>query len=72
LDAADAAACALAACAWAVAQGAPLLRIAVPGAHPALKPLLDAGALINYVEMYCAARDDLFDPRRYISSGDML
>ncbi|HEY7984599.1 MAG TPA: GNAT family N-acetyltransferase [Ktedonobacterales bacterium] len=71
-DEADAAECALAACAWALAHGAPLLRIAVAGPHPALKPLLDAGARINYVEMYCATRDDLFDPRRYISSGDML
>jgi hypothetical protein len=26
----------------------------------------------QYVETYCATRDDLFDPRRYISSGDML
>ncbi len=69
---ADAAACALAACAWAVASGAPLLRMSVPGPHPALAPLLEAGARINYVETYCASRDDLFDPRRYISSGDML
>jgi ribosomal protein S18 acetylase RimI-like enzyme len=71
-DEADAADCATAVCAWAVASGAPLLRVSVPGPHPALKPLLEAGARINYVEMYCAARDDLFDPRRYISSGDML
>jgi GNAT superfamily N-acetyltransferase len=72
VEEADAAGCALAACAWAVAGGAPLLRVSVPGPHPALKPLLDAGARINYVETYCATRDDLFDPRRYISSGDML
>jgi GNAT superfamily N-acetyltransferase len=72
LDAAEAADCALAACAWAVARGAPLLRCSVPGPHPALRPLLEAGALINDFDTYCASQDDLFDPSRYITSGDML
>jgi GNAT superfamily N-acetyltransferase len=76
-DEADAAACALAACAWAEASGAPLLRISVPGPHPALRPLLEAGARINYVETYCSSditlttKISLPDPRRYISSGDL-
>jgi GNAT superfamily N-acetyltransferase len=73
----DAASCVLAACAWAVADGAPLLRISVPGPHPALVPLLEAGARINYIETYCSSeitlttKISLPDPRRYISSGDL-
>jgi hypothetical protein len=68
----DAAECVLAAVAWACAR-ASVVRVAVPGPHRALKPLLDARFRINYVETFCsAAADTFFDPCRYVSSGDLL
>ena len=68
----DAANCVLAAVTWACARAA-VVRLPVPGPHPALKPLLDAHFQIVYVETFCsAAAEPFFDPRRYISSGDLL
>ncbi|HEX9412570.1 MAG TPA: hypothetical protein VF916_03635, partial [Ktedonobacterales bacterium] len=68
---ADSAACVLATVAWASARTA-VFRIAVPGEHPALKPLLDAACKIVYVETFCSSAAPLFDPQRYVTSGDLL
>ena len=70
-SAADALACALAAVAWARERSAGI-ELAVPGPHPALKALLDAGFAIEYVETYCASDPTLVDPMRYIGSGGDL
>jgi len=65
----DAAACVLAAVAWARLRG-PLVDVAVPGPHPALAPLLEAGGRIIYVETFCASGpEEAVDPRRYAGSG---
>lgn len=69
--AADAAACVLAAVAWALPHG-PIVDVAVPGPHPALAPLLAAGARIIYVETFCASDPSLVDPTRYLGSGSEL
>ena len=48
-------------------------RIVIPGPHPALRPLLEAGYRIVYVETFCSsATTPFFDPRRYLPSGDAL
>lgn len=48
-------------------------RVIVPGPHPALGPLLEAGFRIVYVETFCSsALAPFFDPRRYQPSGDAL
>ena len=68
----DAAACTLAALGWlrARAKGVCLM---VPGPHPALAPLLDAGLRIEDAYSFAASGDEPFyDPRRYISSGPDL
>jgi GNAT superfamily N-acetyltransferase len=71
-DSAAAAACVAAAVAWALPLG-PVLDLAVPGPHPALAPLLEAGFRITYVETFCAsAPDGAPDPRRYLGSGGDL
>lgn len=50
-----------------------VLRVAVPGPHPALAPLLDAGFRITYVETFVSsATAPFFDPEHYLSSGDLL
>lgn len=68
----DAADCVLAAVDWARTRNA-TLRIAVPGPHPALAPLLDAGFRITYVETFCSSSaEPFFDPRCYVSGGDLL
>lgn len=68
----DSLACTLAAMGWA-ASHAPMLRIDVPGPHPALAPLLEAGFRILDVDTYCQGGMDLVaDPSRYISSGGSL
>jgi hypothetical protein len=70
-SAADARACVIAAVAWARERRADV-EVAVPGPHPALKPLLDAGFAIEYVETYCASAPALVDPMRYVGSGGDL
>jgi hypothetical protein len=68
----DAAAGVLAAVAWACASAA-VVRVPVPGPHPGIKLLLDARFQIVYVETFCsAAAEPFFDPRCYVSSGDLL
>lgn len=68
----DAAACVCAAVEWARTR-CEALRLAVPGPHPALGPLLTAGCQIVYVETFCAADGfAVFDPERYMPSGDFL
>lgn len=59
----------------AVARAAELgtfVEIAVPGPHPALRPLLDAGFKIVYVETACVADPTMIDPERMIGSGGDL
>lgn len=68
----DAAVCALAVVGWARQRSA-TLRIDLPGPHPALAPLLDAGFQIVYVETFVSsARTPLFDAHRYVASGASL
>jgi hypothetical protein len=67
-----AALCAAAAVRWAV-ERAPVIRVDVPGPHPALAPLLEAGFRITYVETFVASSaEPLFDPARYLGSGGSL
>lgn len=62
----------LAALAWARERG-PIVELSVPGPHPALAPLLEAGARIGYIETFCASGDeDFVDARRYLASGGAL
>ncbi|QBD75416.1 GNAT family N-acetyltransferase [Ktedonosporobacter rubrisoli] len=69
----DAAEATLALVDWAC-QRASVVRIDVPGPHPALAPLLDSGFQITYVETFVsAAKQAFFDARCYIpSSSDLL
>jgi len=65
----DALACALAAVRWG-RERASLLRLAVPGPHPALRPLLDAGFRIADFDTFAStANASFFDPRCYLSTG---
>ena len=61
----------LAAVAWAQAR-APRLKITVPGPHPALRPLLEAGFHIDYIGTFCASPTVRLNPARYIASGEDL
>jgi ribosomal protein S18 acetylase RimI-like enzyme len=61
----------LAAVGWAHAR-APRLEISVPGPHPALRALLEAGFLIDYIGTYCASSAVQLNPRLYIASGENL
>jgi hypothetical protein len=46
------------------------VRLAVPGPHPALRPLLDAGMRIADFDTFVStAREPFFDSRRYLSTG---
>ncbi len=55
------------------AEHAPTIRLAVPGLHPALTPLIEAGFLIVYLETFLASEDALpFNPRLYLPSGVYL
>jgi acetyltransferase (GNAT) family protein len=55
------------------AQRAPTLRLAVPGPHPTLSPLIEAGFLIVYLETFLASEGaPPFDPTRYLPSGVYL
>jgi GNAT superfamily N-acetyltransferase len=68
----DAADCVLAAVAWA-RERTRVVRLALPGLHPALAPLLDAHLEITYVETFCSSADEpFFDPRLYVGSGAVL
>lgn len=68
----DATACVLAAVEWA-RQHAAVLRIDVPGPHPSLAPLLEAGFRIIDADTFCSAAGEPFaDPCCYISSGGSL
>lgn len=68
----DAVACVAAAIAWA-RDRAEVLRISVPGSHPALTPLLDTHFLITYVETFLSsAPQPFFDLRCYLSSESNL
>jgi GNAT superfamily N-acetyltransferase len=65
------------ACTWAVvdwaAQLGPALLLGVPGTHPSLPSLLQAGFQITYVETFMSTADKPFaDPRCYIPSGSTL
>jgi hypothetical protein len=69
---ADAAACVLAAVEWACSR-AEVLRVAVPGPHPALPQLLEAGFHIVDLETFLtSAEEPLADGERYLPSGSTL
>jgi len=68
----DAAACVLASVAWA-AQRAQVIRVMMPGPHPALAPLLELGLRIAYVDTFMSgASTPFFDARCYVPSGGDL
>jgi GNAT superfamily N-acetyltransferase len=68
----DALACTRAAARWAQPH-ADVLLITVPGPHPALAALLDAGFQITYVETFVSSSQEPFaDMRCYIPSGSTL
>lgn len=68
----DAAACTLAAVRWA-RQRAKVLRLAVPGPHPSLAPLIELGLRIVDLDTFVSsAEKPFFDPQRYIGSGGDL
>jgi hypothetical protein len=47
-----------------------VLRLAVPGPHPALRPLLDAGFRIADFDTFASsAQTPFFVPRCYLSTG---
>lgn len=64
----DAVRCVGAVVEWA-RQRARTVRIALPGPHPALGPLLDAGLRIVYVEQFMASGQLPFNPRCYCPCG---
>lgn len=61
----------IAAVAWAQSR-APRLEITVPGPHPALRTLLEAGFRIHYIGTFCASPSVRLNPARYIASGEDL
>ncbi|MGH7263875.1 MAG: hypothetical protein ACREMB_03335, partial [Candidatus Rokuibacteriota bacterium] len=69
----DAAGCVAAAVRWAAGRG-PSIRVFVPGPHPALGALLDAGFRITEDhDTLAATHPTLFaGPRRYLPSGGTL
>lgn len=70
-SAAAARAATLAAVAWAQERSA-RLKMTVPGPHPALRTLVDAGFRIEYIGTYCASASVRLNPSRYIASGEDL
>jgi GNAT superfamily N-acetyltransferase len=62
----------LAALAWAEARRCPAARLLLPGPHPALVPLLEAGFRIVGTDVFCASDDGLFDPARDVPSATLL
>lgn len=72
LRAEDATACTLAALGWLRAR-TDSLCLMVPGPHPALAALLDAGLRIEDAYNFATSGEaPFYDPRRYISSGPDL
>ncbi|MDE3228921.1 MAG: hypothetical protein KGO05_03480 [Chloroflexota bacterium] len=68
----NARACVCATVRWAAARGGSA-RLAVPGPHPALAPLIAAGCRIVYVETFLASAGARhFDPTRYLPGGVFL
>lgn len=67
----DAEACVGALVRW-VASRAPLMRILVPGGHPALAPLVGGGFRIAYALTFMASGADVVAPPTYIPSGSAL
>jgi GNAT superfamily N-acetyltransferase len=68
----DAAACVLAAVGWARTR-AEVVRVPVPGPHPALPPLLAAGFHIADQETFLTSAEEPFaDVQRYLPSGTTL
>lgn len=68
----DARDCVCAATRWSV-ERAGVARLGVPGPHPALAPLIEAGCRIVYNETFLASPEArLFDPTRYLPSGVFL
>lgn len=68
----DALAAVCAAAAWAAGR-ASVIRMPVPGPHPALAGLLDAGFQITYVETFVAnSTAGLPDPACYVPSGEVF
>jgi GNAT superfamily N-acetyltransferase len=68
-DPSAAAACAVAAVRWA-AQHRNIAQLALPGAHAALVPLLEAGFRIVDMDTFMSTTaPDFVDPRRYIPMG---
>jgi Acetyltransferase (GNAT) domain len=50
---------------------APTVRVAVPGSHPALPGLLDAGFRLQAHDTFMASRPGVFDPGRYVPMVDL-
>jgi ribosomal protein S18 acetylase RimI-like enzyme len=68
----DAVACVGAAARWASGRSE-VMRIALPGPHPALAPLLAARFQLIDVETYCSSAEiSFYDPRLYATSGAVL
>jgi hypothetical protein len=71
-QAGDAAGCVAAAVHWASARAA-VVRVCVPGPHPALGLLLAHGFRIHDVDIFCSTQAPRFtDVRRYLPSGGDL
>jgi GNAT superfamily N-acetyltransferase len=66
-DSADAPACALAAVGWAL-ERRPQASLLIPGPHPALRPLLGSGGMIEYVETFLCSAPPCVDETRYMPS----
>jgi len=47
------------------------LRVALPGPHPALRPLLAAGLRIAEQDTLMASRPDVLDLERYVPHADL-
>jgi len=57
--------------AWAL-QHSGIVRMAVPGSHPALPKLLEAGFEITYAEQFMhGGGQEPFDPACYVPSGGL-
>ncbi len=68
----DALGCTCAAVGWAALR-ASIVRLGLPGPHPALAALLRAHLHITYVETFFSSADEPFaEPNRYIPSGSTL
>lgn len=69
----DSAGCVVAVARWALEQRPESdLRMFLPGPHPALPVLLDAGWRITYVETFCCSAEPFFDPTRYVYAGGWI